>query len=64
MNNNVEVQSETLINVLITKVNNLTSENLVQASMIQELQLKIEKYQDQYPPMEIEENEEEIKIEE
>lgn len=50
--NEIEVQSTTLVNVLMNKVNNLTSENLVQASMIEELKMKLIKYEDVTPTQE------------
>lgn len=55
---NIEIQSNTLINVLTNKVTNLTNENLIKDSIIEELKMKLISYEEKY------ELQEEIKNEE
>ena len=58
MSENIEIQSNTLINVLTNKITQLTNENLVQASIIEEMKMKLISYEEQYEVQEEIKNEE------
>ena len=58
MNDNVNVETQTLLNILMAKVNALTSENIVKDSVIETLNMKLLQYRSKEAD-ELEESQEE-----